>query len=148
LEKGIGCTRERRKRPEPATADELLGELPARVMLDRMPTPVIGFGTDGVLTYANAACAVMLGYADVAEVLERPLCALLVGPALRSPADYLSTLRNAGTEVIDWSHAEGYPVHTMVSNPLLLRATDPLLMFTVSDVTELLWSEALRGRRP
>ena len=134
--------KERRKGPEPATADELLGELPARVILDRMPTPVIGLGTDGVLAYANAAYAVMLGYADVAEVLERPLCALLVGPALRFPADYLSTLRDAGAEVIDWSHAEGYPVHTTISNPLLLRATDPLLMFIVSDITELLWSEA------
>ncbi len=65
----------------------------------------------------------------------------------RSPADCLLTLRDAGTEVTDRSHAAGFPVHTLVSNPLLLRATDPLLVFTVIDITELLWGEAPRKRR-
>lgn len=44
---------ERRKRPEPTTPDGLLDELPTRVVLNRMPTPVIGLTNDGALVYAN-----------------------------------------------------------------------------------------------
>ena len=132
---------ERRTRPEPATAAGLLQELPAWVVLDRMPTPVIGLDSDGVLVYANPACAVMLGYPDAAAVLQQPMCALLAGHPLRSREDCLATLRGAGSTVVEWTHTEGFTVHAVVSHPLLLRASDPLQLFTLSDVTELLWGE-------
>jgi hypothetical protein len=42
--------------------------------------------------------------------------------------------------VIDWLHAEGFPVRTVVSDALLVRATDPILLITITDLTELMWS--------
>ena len=46
----------------------------------------------------------------------------------------------AGTVVIDWLHAEGFAVRTVVSNALLLRATDPILLISITDITELMWT--------
>jgi hypothetical protein len=40
----------------------------------------------------------------------------------------------------DWLHAEGFPVRTVVSNALLARATDPILLISITDITELMWT--------
>ncbi|HXA90671.1 MAG TPA: hypothetical protein VNW96_19310, partial [Mycobacterium sp.] len=56
------------------------------------------------------------------------------------PRDCVTALRAAGTVVIDWLHAEGFPVRTVVSDALLVRATDRILLITITDLTELMWS--------
>jgi hypothetical protein len=40
----------------------------------------------------------------------------------------------------DATDAEGFAVRTVVSNALLLRATDPILLISITDVTELMWT--------
>ena len=40
----------------------LLKELPALVVLERFPVPVLAVGEDGTILFANAAFAEMLGY--------------------------------------------------------------------------------------
>lgn len=136
-----GHTVERRHQPAPADADELLQLLPARALLDRMPAPAIGIGRDGAFVYANWACASMLGFVDVATLLEQSLLSLLAADSLRSSDDdCMVMLRDAGTKVVvEWRHADGFPIHTTVSS-LLLRATDPVLVVYLHDVTELLWA--------
>jgi PAS domain-containing protein len=139
---------DRRKRTPAATPLETLDQIPARVLLDRMPTPTIGLGTDGGLVYANPALASMLGYRNVSRLIEDGLSAMLVGHALRSPEECIATLRRgAAGKIIDWCHADGFTIHTAISSPLLQRATDPLLIFTVADITELLWMEAPHRKR-
>jgi PAS domain S-box-containing protein len=130
---------ERRRQGQSADLGELLDELPARVLLDRMPGPVIGIGTDGAVAYANPAAVSLLGYVDGA-LIGRSLPSLLAGRFLDGAEDCMTTLRTAaGGDVVDWNHVDGYPVHTAVSTPLLLRATDPFLMVYLTDVTELHW---------
>lgn len=136
---------ERRKRPHAVTPDGLLEQVPARVLLDRMRHPVMGLGKDGNFVYANPAWASALGFVDVATVLKQPLPSLLVGHAFSSPQDCVVTLRNAGKNVIEWHHVEGFTVHTAISRPLLLRASDTLLLFDISDITELLWAGGDHG---
>ena len=41
----------------------LLKELPALVVLERFPVPVLAIAEDGAILFANAAFAEMLGYA-------------------------------------------------------------------------------------
>ena len=129
---------ERRRRPPPSTPDGYLHELPA---LDRLPTPVLATGLDGVLIYTNPAFATMLGYPGTTTLSEQPLTALLAGHSATPPRDCVTALRAAaGTVIIDWLHAEGFAVRTVVSNALLLRATDPILLISITDITELMWT--------
>jgi PAS domain-containing protein len=129
---------EPRRQPPPSTPDGYhLHELPA---LDRLPTPVLATGLDGVLIYTNPAFATMLGYPGTTTLTEQPLPALLAGHSATPPRDCVTALRSAGTVVIDWLHAEGFPVRTVVSDALLVRATDPILLISITDITELMWT--------
>ena len=130
---------DRRRRPDCTDLGELLDAMPARVLLDRMPGPVIGVDPDGVVAYANPAATTLLGYPEPALV-GRALPSLLVHHPDDTGAACVAALRAAGGgDVIDWCHAEGFAVRTAVSAPLLLRASDPYLMIYVTDVTELYW---------
>ncbi|WP_255469753.1 PAS domain-containing protein [Mycolicibacterium sp. P1-18] len=130
---------DRRQQTQPTELDELLEQLPARVLLDRMPGPVIGIGVDAAVAYANPSAVSLFGYVNGALV-GRQLQSLLVGCSSSTAAECLALLRSAGDgKVIDWNHVEGYPVHTAVSTPLLARASDPFLMVYITDVTELRW---------
>jgi len=46
---------ERRRKPAPSTPDGYLSELPALILLDRLPTPTLATGLDGVVIYTNPA---------------------------------------------------------------------------------------------
>src|SRR6201997_2797221 len=131
---------ERRRQPPPSTPDGYLHELPAWILLDRLPTPMLAPGLDGVLIYTNPAFATMLGHPDTTTLTEQPLPALLARHSATPPRDCVTALRPAGPVVIDWLHAEGFPVRTVVSDGLLVRATDPILLISITDITELMWS--------
>jgi hypothetical protein len=64
---------ERRREPPPSTPDGYLHELPALTLLDRLPTPMLATGLDGVLIYANPAFATMLGHPSTTTLTEQ-LC--------------------------------------------------------------------------
>lgn len=113
--------------------------MPALLLLDRLPTAVLGVGMLGDIAYANPACAEMLGYVDGATVARLRLPALLAGHLDREPSDCVATLRTANKTIVGWNHAQDYVIRTMVSPPLLVRESDPLLLVSVSDVTERLW---------
>jgi PAS domain-containing protein len=138
---------ERRRRRVPETIDGLLEQLPGRIVLDRISTPILGVSIDGKFEYANPACALLLGYGDVTEVLEQSLSTLLVGHPFSSARECVAALREAGQYIVSWRHVEGFAVHTAVSSSLLLRATDPLLLFEISDLTESLWLQNSLKRR-
>jgi PAS domain-containing protein len=132
---------ERRRRPPPSTPDGYLHELPALILLDRLPTPVLATGLDGVLIYTNPAFATMLGHTDTTTLMEQSLPALLAGHSATPPHDCVTALLAAGNMgVIDWLHAEGFPVRAVVSEALLVRATDRILLISITDVTELMWT--------
>jgi hypothetical protein len=82
----------------------------------------------------------MLGYPDTTTLTEQPLPALLAGHSATPPRDCATALRAGGTVVIDWLHTEGFPVRTVVSDSLLVRATDRILLISITDITELTWS--------
>jgi PAS domain-containing protein len=129
---------ERRIQPLPTDAGGYLRQLPALALLDRLPTAMLGVGSLGDIAYANPACAAMLGYANAEMVTGLDLPKLLCGHATSAPADCLDTLRTT-TSVVDWNHDQGYVIRTMLSEPLLLRHTDALLLIGITDVTSWLW---------
>jgi len=82
----------------------------------------------------------MLGYPDTTTLTEQPLSALLAGHAATPPRDCVTALRAAGNVVISWLHAEDFPIRTVVSDVLLVRATDPILLISITDITEVTWN--------
>ncbi len=132
---------ERRRRPSPSNPAELLRALPALVLLDRLPVPMLATGLDGVVVYTNRAFATTLGYhPDTITLIGRRLPTLLAGRSATAPRDCVTALRAAETLVVDWLHAEGFPVRSVVSDMLFLRATDQILLIGVTDITELMWT--------
>ncbi len=130
-----------RRQPPPATTVGYLDQLPARILLDRLPTPALAVGIDGVLVYANPAFAGLLGQPDSTTLTGRPLNTLLAGQSHTPPRKCLTLLRTPENGAVTlWRHSDGYPVATLVSRPLLIRDDDPLLLITVTDMTEWLWS--------
>lgn len=99
---------------------------------------MLGIGLLGDIGYANPASADLLGYPDVEAMTMLQLPDLLADHEHLAPPDCVATLRGADG-VIGWNHAEGYVVRTMVSPPLLVRATDALLLVGITDVTGALW---------
>ena len=127
---------------------ERLRALPALVLLDRLPVPMLATGLDGVVVYNNPAFAATLGYhPDTIKLIGRRLSALLAGHSATAPHDCVSALRAAGTVVVDWLHAEGFRVRSVVSDMLFLRGTDQILLIGVTDITELMWTIPPRSPR-
>lgn len=139
-----------RSRPRSTELTGYLRQMPALLLLDRLPTPILGLSTLGDVAYANLAYAKMLGYSAAAAVTRLHLPQLLAGHHDSEPGDCVATLRTAKTAV-GWNHAHDYVIRTMVSPPLLVRDSDPLLLLHITDVTEWLWeskpASALRKRR-
>ena len=130
---------ERRQLSSPTDAEGYLRQMPALALLDRLPTPMLGVDLDGGITYANPACAGLLGYDDAAALTRSQLPRLLAGCEGRTPADCVETLRRSASLVVEWNHLEDYVIRGMVSAPLLLRESDTLLLIGIVDVTDWLW---------
>jgi PAS domain-containing protein len=131
---------ERRRRPRPGSPDKYLRALPASVLLERLPVPMLATGVDGIVVYNNAAFASMLGHGADVRLTGYGLPALLDGHSATPPSDCVTTLRAANNVVVDWLHSEGFPVRSVISETLFFRATDEVLLFGVTDLTELIWT--------
>lgn len=134
---------ERRRRPNPTSPEEYLHALPALTLLDRIPIPMLATGLDGIVVYTNPAFATMLGHQpDTVMLLGQSLSALLAGHSATPAHDCVSALRAAGNVVVEWLHAEGFPVRSVISDTLFFRDADQILLIGITDVTELTWAAA------
>jgi PAS domain-containing protein len=132
---------ERRRWPSPSSAEECLRTLPGLVLLDRLPVPMLATGLDGVVVYTNPAFATMLGHhPDTVMLTGQLLPALLIGHPATPPCGCVSALRAAGNAIVNWRHAEGFPVRSVISETLFFRASDQILLIGVTDITELVWT--------
>ena len=62
---GDGRHQERRRHPPAGQSPmDILRQLPALVVLQRMPVPVLAVGDDGTILFANAAFSQMLGHSS------------------------------------------------------------------------------------
>ncbi|MBV9319215.1 MAG: PAS domain-containing protein [Mycobacterium sp.] len=130
---------ERRRMSAPTTMIGYLAQLSANTLLHRLPTPLLAVCDDGFILYANPACHAMLG-TDDAALAGQPLNQFLdVGSSI-SPPECVRVLREAAGDVIAWCHPEVGIVHAVVSQPMLLRTDDPVLLVALIDVTEWMWT--------
>jgi PAS domain S-box-containing protein len=129
---------ERRRETPLGDLSDYLRALPALLLLDRLPTAMLGVELAGTIGYANPAYADMLGYADARLVTRLRLSELLAGLSDRSPSECVAALRSAES-IVSWNHAQGHVIRTTVSAPLLMRQSDPMVLIGITDVTDWLW---------
>lgn len=129
---------ERRRQEQPTDLTGYLTQLPALVLLDRLPIAVIGVGPVGDIVYANPACAELLGYIDGQTMTRLHLPDLLAGESVLTPSECIAVLQTTDN-IVHWNHAQDYLIRTKVSPTMLKRESDPLLLVTITDLTDWLW---------
>ena len=118
----------------------LLKELPALVVLERFPVPVLAIAEDGSILFANAAFGEMLGYpADVVEALKFPQ----IFHTLPADDSAVSVVRAHAELIVELLHRDGSIVRARMSKSALLRGDDPVALATFQDLTERLWVDEL-----
>jgi PAS domain S-box-containing protein len=113
-----------------------LKQLPALVVLERIPIPVLAIANDGALVFANSAFSDMVGRArdDVIamtfdEIFHLPL----------TTGSAVSVVQSLANEVVELSHQDGSSVRALMSKSALIRADDDIALATFQDLTEQLW---------
>ena len=111
----------------------ILKQLPALVVLERIPVPVLAIGGDGSILFANGAFAAMLGYTPEA------LLALKFRQVFHTlPVDEsaVSVVRAHAGLVVELLHVDGSIVRALMSKSALLRDDDTVALATFQDLTE------------
>ena len=136
----IGNVDRRRDRQDSQSPMALLKKLPALVVLERFPVPVVAIAEDGIILFANEAFGDMLGYsADAVRALKfREIFHTL--PAEESA---VSVVRAHADLIVELLHEDGSIVRARMSKSALLRGDDPVALATFQDVTERLWVDEL-----
>lgn len=128
---------ERRRNGSPGDSPmDILGRLPAVVVLERLSVPALAMARDGVILFANTAFADMMGYAQhefAGSAFSDLFRTLPAGLAEFSSVDALANL------VVELRHCEGWTVRARVSKSAMIRRDDPVVLVTFENLTEQLW---------
>ena len=124
---------------------ELLQGHPADVLLNRLDTATIVVALDGTVVYANPACERLLGYQTSKTLEGQWLPSLLVRHSETPVHACIEMLRDPDV-VTNWNHSDGYPIATLASDPMLFRATEEMLMVSLTDVSDRVWAEVHRAK--
>ncbi len=116
----------------------VLKQLPALVVLERMPVPVLAIAQDGALVFANSAFSEMVGRApeDVLSLTFDEIFHLPLSPTSESAVSVVHGLANM---VVELAHRDGTSVRALMSRSALIRADDNIALATFQDLTEQLW---------
>jgi len=113
-----------------------LTELPALVVLGRIPVPVLAVGLDGDILFTNTAFAQMVG-CEPDEVLS--LWAHQIFHQAPASESLLSVVHALANEVVELAHKDGSVVRALMSRSALMRADDQFALVAFQDLTEQLW---------
>jgi PAS domain S-box-containing protein len=129
---------ERRSRQHSQSPMTTLKQLPALVVLERIPVPVLAIGQDGSILFTNTAFAQMVGF-EPDEVLTLRFHELFHdAPASESLLSVVHALANMVVQLI---HKDGSVVRALMSRSAVLRADDEFALAAFQDLTEQLWEE-------
>jgi PAS domain S-box-containing protein len=116
---------------------EVLEQLPALVLLERIPVPTLAVLQDGTIVFANSAFADMVGRgAD--DVVTLRFHDIFHG-ALETES-VLSVVDGLANMVVELAHRDGSTVRALMSRSALRRADDAIALATFQDLTEELWA--------
>lgn len=115
---------------------EALEQLPALVLLERIPVPTLAVLQDGTIVFANKAFAEMVGR-EAEEVVVLKFHDVF-HTALETES-VLSVVDGLANMVVELAHRDGSTVRALMSRSALRRADDEIALATFQDLTEHLW---------
>jgi PAS domain S-box-containing protein len=119
-------------------AGTALDQMPARLVLERIPVPSLAIARDGRILFANEAFADMVGH-STETLLSMEFSELFRSvPIDESP---VSVVRKYADQLVELMHADGSVVRARMSKSALMRDDDPLALATFHDLTEQLWAQ-------
>ena len=138
---GVNTLKERRsQRPVDQSPLEVLLQLPALVVLERLPQPTLAVDREGTILFANGAFCDMLGYAPD-ELLALKFGDIFCSRATHHSADAL--IHAHPDRLVKLAHKDGHPVWARMGRSAIWRRDDTLALATFHDHTEELWLRAL-----
>ena len=115
-----------------------LTQLPAVVVLIRIPVPVLAIGHDGSILFTNTAFAEMVGR-EQDEVLSLRFHQIFHQvPASESLLSVVHALANM---IVELAHKDGSIVRALMSRSALMCADDQFALAVFQDLTEQLWEK-------
>jgi PAS domain S-box-containing protein len=102
-----------------------LDQLPARLVLNRLPVPVLAVESGGAIVFANPALAELLGYIKE-SLLQRSVRQILRDLPGDEPA--LPFLHRHAGRVVTLSCAQGGSIQATMSPSILRRAADQVAL--------------------
>lgn len=114
--------------------------MPALVVLERFPVPVLAIAADGVILFANQAFAGMLGYSAEAVT---SLKFAEIFHTLPADESAVSVVRAHADLIVELTHKDESIVRARMSKSALLRGDDPVALATFQDLTEQLWGDEI-----
>ena len=112
--------------------------MPALVVLERIPVPVLAIAQGGSIFFTNTAFAELVG-CEPDEVLSLGFHQIFhQAPASES---VLSVVHAFANTVVKLAHKDGWVVRALMSTSALMRADDQFALAAFQDLTEQLWEE-------
>ena len=115
---------------------DTLKQLPALVVLERIPIPVLAIANDGALVFANSAFSEMVGRPRE-DIVSMKFDEIFHLPLTEESA--VSVVQSLANEVVELAHQDGSSVRAWMSRSALIRADDDIALATFQDLTEQLW---------
>jgi PAS domain S-box-containing protein len=117
---------------------ETLRQLPALVVLERLPVATLAIAEDGTIVFANNACAEMLGYGPEELASLRFTDVFQTMPPDESA---VAAVRSRANLVVELAHKDGSTVRARMSKSALQRDDDAVALAAFHDLTEELWTD-------
>jgi PAS domain S-box-containing protein len=130
---------ERRRNPQHSQSPmTTLKQMPALVVLQRIPVPVLAIEYDGSILFTNTAFAEMVGR-EPDEVLSLRFHQIFHRvPASESLLSIVHALANM---LVELAHKDGSIVRALMSRSALMRADDQFALTVFQDLTAQLWEQ-------
>lgn len=115
---------------------EALQQLPALVVLERFPVPVMAVTADGEILFANSAFGEMLGCSTETVQAKGFHEIFRTMPAGESA---VAVLRAHADLIVELAHGDGTTVRANMSRSAVVRDDDEFVLVAFQDLTERLW---------
>ncbi|MDR3665133.1 MAG: PAS domain-containing protein [Mycobacterium sp.] len=113
-----------------------LKQLPALIVLERIPVPALAIAHDGSILFTNTAFAEMVGW-EPDEVVA--LGFYQIFHKTPDSESLLTVVHAFANMVVELAHKDGSVVRALMSRSAAMRADDEFALATFQDLTEQLW---------